>query len=233
MIGGLVVCSSFSWVHQCRYIVPLAVPISVLTAGVFASTWVTSKPYVRGMLLLIATFVLVQFVFVNFTAYPIRFPGWLNRVVKKLGNFNTPFDNYQSIAMRPNAEADWGELWAISRVERESQGKRTTLLIMPHLDVVNQSTYFYLAQTRKDNLDVLSSRVCVVVADSVIFNQPFAQAVDWYILKTGEQGRQLADAASERAYDRWCTYVRTSPSFELKDVKKLPDQSVLELFHKK
>ncbi len=232
MIGGLVICSSFSWVHQCRYVVPLAVPIAIFTAGAFATAWQTEKLYIRAVLLLIGTIAILQFVFVGFTAYPIRFPGWLNRIVKKVGNFNNPFDNYQSIAMRPCPEADWGEVWALSIIERESQGKHKTLLIMPHLDVVNQSTYMYLAQTRKDNIEVLTGRVCVVVADSVNFNQPFAQAVDWYILKTGDQGRVLADAASKEAYDRWCTFVQTSPRFKFRDMKKLPDQSILEVFER-
>jgi hypothetical protein len=205
--------------------------MAIFTGCMFAKYWEKNKLFVRASLVLVGLIAFLQFVYINFTPYPVHLPGWLNRTIKRIGNFPT-YDNYQGMSKHPMPEADWGTIWALTIIERASAGQHTSLVIMPHLDVVNDSTYYYFAQTRKDNVQVSSSRVCVVVADSVTFNKEYAQNVDWYILKTGNQGRVLADQASKDAYAQWCTFIRTSARFKRRDCKKLPDGSLLELFER-
>jgi hypothetical protein len=106
------------------------------------------------------------------------------------------------------------------------------MMVMPDRDVITASTYNYLVHVREDNIRVIDARANAALGDRVTFNPELAGAIDWYILCTGDQGRNLIDSASVDAYDRWCKFVRSSKYFKLNGTKKLPDGTVLLVYRR-
>jgi 4-amino-4-deoxy-L-arabinose transferase-like glycosyltransferase len=230
-VSAIIICSAFRWLHSSRYIVPITIPVAILTAHLFAEMWTSHKIIQRTMLFGIALIAISQFVYFGFTPYPLRLPKPLNKFLRVVsGNWDRFHYEHQGVSLHPLPYADWRALWVISLVEHLSDHSPTTLIVMPDSDTVGCSTYVYLTAIRKDGIKMLDCRNLAVQADIVRFDASQAATVDWYVLKTGDQGRQLADSASAAAYDQWCRFVRSSGKFSLFTSKSLPDGSILQLY---
>jgi len=240
IISGLFIASGFRWMHQFRYIVPLAIPVAVLTADMFAQAWLSRRIFLRLALLAVAFIALIQFTYSAFTPYPIQFLSWLNRTMMSMG-LQTEQDisdtNEQGMSLHPLPSADWGASWVLSAVggKNENNGKPPSLLVMPNTESVNCSTYIYLTNLQYGNADCIEFKNCrnyTVAGDDVRFYPDIAKEIDWYVLKTGDQGVRLANASSTANYNEWCQFVRESKHFKLVKSRLLPDKSNLEIYRR-
>jgi 4-amino-4-deoxy-L-arabinose transferase-like glycosyltransferase len=232
-VCGVVLASSFRWQHQYRYITPAAIPLAIITAELFANCWLARIWWQRCLLVFVISLAVLQFLYTSFSQYPLRMPSWLYRVAENLFNpGRSKLTNCQGISLRPLPPADWGTLWSLSVIEQGIGRNATSVMIMPASDTVEISTFLYLAFVRGDPIQFLTCRKYAVLGDRVKFDPNYAASADWYVLKTGDQGRQMIDVESDRAYARWCNFVRSSKSFHLIGTKVLPDRSLLQIYHK-
>jgi hypothetical protein len=228
VLAGILIASSFRWLHQDRYIFPACIPISILTAEMFGRAWFSGRASLRSLVLIAAACAFLQFLYVGFMPYPIRSPLWFSKCMSAMGASRRA--NSQGISSHPLPQEDWGALWALAIIERARSDHQILMMVMPDRDVITSSTYNYLVHTREDNIRVVEGRANAALGDRVTFNPELAGAIDWYILCIGDQGRNLIDSASVDAYDRWCEFVRSSKYFKLKGTKKLPDGTVLLVY---
>ena len=235
-LGSIVLASAFRWPHQFRYIVPAAAPIAILTVSMFARLWFTRRFVWRAALLAILGIALMQFVYDGFSPYPVHLPGWVSKVMKIVAeDFKTDKQdhNVQGVSRYPWPEQDWGVIWVLSNVERESGGKPTSLLVLPSSESVNCSFYCYMTRARRDGIEIGTLRQLTELGDQVCFEPQKAIYYQWCVLKTNDQGRQFYDANSKADYDRWCQFIRARKAYDLFATKLLPDGSIMQLYRRK
>ncbi len=235
IVFSIFIASAFRWPHQFRYIVPVAVPMSVLTANMFSRAWMTGRLIWRASLVTVLCIALMQFVRDGFTPYPIHLPGWASEFMNVFaGNSRTINQgrNLQGVSRYPLPDIDWGVKWVLSNIEEESGGKPTSLLVMPSTDSVNCSFYCYMVKARKDGVEVAMPRQLTELGDQVCFDPKRAIWYQWCLLKTGDQGREFYDAESKAAYDKWCKFIRYLKVYQLFKTKLLPDGSVMQLYRR-
>ena len=233
LVFALLIASIFRWPHQYRYITPVAIPIAVLTSGMFAHVWLEQKKVLRLGLLIIAVVSFVQFIYTSFSPYPITLPSWINAIVQMSGeNFKTHsfIGQLPGASVSPISDSNSSIFWSLSKIELAGSGAPTSLMVMPSTNPINCSAYYYLTKLRKDNIEVASPRQNTELGDKVSFNSQRAQWYKWYILKTGDQGKALCDNESAIEYAKWLQFVHTSGLYKLFDKKTLPDSSILELY---
>lgn len=233
IVFAILAASAFRWPHQFRYIVPVAIPISALTAGLFANLWSTGKILPRLALLTLGTVAVLQLTFEAFGPYPLLFPDWTKtflQITHEEFKTRSSMAQMPGVSVSPLPQSDSGILWSLSNIETKTVGKPTYLMIMPNADPINCSPFYYLTKIRKDNIEVASPREHTELGDKVSFNRDKAAYYEWYILKTGDQGLPLYDADSSAAYVKWLAFVHSSGLYKLVNKKALPDGSTLELY---
>jgi 4-amino-4-deoxy-L-arabinose transferase-like glycosyltransferase len=236
VISGIVLCSSFRWVHAYRYAIPVTVVMAVITAEMCTAMWSRHHLWLRSAIIAIGLFAFVRLVYLSFTPYPVRLPAWLDHCLT-LAQVDVPVRHYlnqvRGITLRPTPDEDWGVKWALSIIERSSRFQSPCLMVVPSTDTITSSPYCYLSKLYNDKLGMVDCREYTVLGDRVRYNPILANLIEWYVLTTGDQGRPLIDSASKAAYDRWCAFVRTSGHCELRGSKRLPDGSLLQLYQLK
>jgi len=248
IIFSICLASVFRWPHQLRYIVPAAIPIAILTSDMFASLWekkLWSKKELalQAILILILSISIFQLLYSAFIPYPLALPQSLLKPADKVMTFlgvsnliTNENHNPQGISFLPLPRADWGAFWVLSIIAKESHGKSTKLMIMPNTDTVSCSPYIYLEKLNNqhiNNIMCLNGRDYTVNGDLVHFDPTYARTINWYVLKTGQQGIPLSDQASKEAYAQWHEFVRSSGEFRLAGKRQLPDNSLLELYRRR
>jgi len=236
-LGGILIASNFRWWHSFRYIVPAAIPMAIVSADMFARAWSTRLVALRIAAVALGFVAVFQFIYAAFTPYPLRLPDWISKTIAshswgldlpdELGPNNL---NADGPSFRPLPYADWGTSWVLSTIKEKTIGKAPSMIIMPNSESVNVSTYVYLAHVKMISIAFVNCREFTTSGDTLQFDRKRAQAIDWYVLKTGDQGLVFSDKASAAQYDQWCQYVRLSKIFQLVGTKLLPDGSTLQLY---
>ncbi len=233
IIFALLLASAFRWPHQFRYIIPVAVPISILTAGLFAKLWFTRASLPRLILFALGATAFLQITYEAFSPYPLCLPTWTKAIMQfTCEEFKTKSIVAQmpGVSISPLPKSDWGILSSLLSIESASMGNPTTLMIMPNANPINCSPFYYLTKIRKDNIEVASPREHTELGDKVRFNYAIAMWYKWYILKTGDQGLPFCDTKSAAAYDKWLRFVHSSGLYKLVNQKLLSDGSTLQLY---
>lgn len=241
MVATVLICS-FRWLHSVRYLLPAAIPIAILTAGMISTAWSVGGLKLRCAIALFTGITFIQFVYTQFNPYPLRLPNLINRMAMLIGAHNK-YDpdgatDPAGLTLYPQPLEDWGADSVLSIMERSSNlnrnligsGQPVSLVVMPNSVNVSISNYIYNAKARNDIVRAVDSRQYTVMGDRITFDPQRADSIDWYVLKTGNQGRLTTDAASNQAYLQWCNHIRTSKHFDLKGQRLLPDGSLLQLY---
>lgn len=244
-VVAIVLICTFRWLHSARYLLPAAIPIAILTAGMISNAWSAGGTKLRSTNALLGLVIIFQSAYTHFTPYPITLPKTINRIAELIGARNKyerdGATNPAGLKLFPQAYEDWGADAVLSTMERFSNlnpnllgaGQPVTLVVMPNSLNVTISNYIYAAKIRNDIVRAVDSRQYTVMGDRITFDPKQADSIDWYVLKTGDQGRLTTDSASNQAYYQWCNYIRTSKHFEQFSNRQLPDGSALELYRNK
>ncbi len=234
---AMLICSSFRWLHQPRYIAPLAIPVAIIMADFIIDQWHRKILLVRPILAALVLLAMSQAFIMAYSPNPIKFPTGINKIIcsspvlKRLG-YNHSDTSAMGLSMYPLPEADWGMQWTLDEIEK-SGSKYQTLMVMPNSDSVGASTLTYLIKTKGYHVNLKCCREYSVAGDLITFNKDTAtEAASWYLLKSGHQGQKIADQQNQKAYDLWCSFIRQSPDFRLYAEKSLPDGSTLSLYRK-
>ena len=234
IIFAIITASLFRWPHQFRYILPLIVPISALTAGFLALMWHSKKNIARFCIVLITTLAIMQIIFEAFGPYPFSFPDWANQILQLTHEeFKTKsyIGQMPGLSVSPFQKNDLSIDWCLSKIETKSK-KPTYLMIMPNADPLNCSSFYYLTKIRKDNIEVGSPREHTELGDKVHFDVDKALWYQWYILKTGDQGLAFCDTKSAIDYSNWLKFVSFSGKYKLLATKNLVNGDTIELYKK-
>jgi hypothetical protein len=233
--GSIITASAFHWPHQYRYIVPAAAPIAVLTAQMFAQMWQSRRFAWQAALVLIVLTGLLQLIYDAWSPYPLCLPNWTKAIMQAVGeDFKMHLNSLEvpGVSVHPLPDCDWGTSWVLSTIETYKGGQSTTLMIMPGCDEINCSSYYYLTKISKDGIEVASPRQHTELGDQVRFDPKLAAWYEWYVLKTGNQGRKMYNLDSKVAYDQWCDFARNAKLYKRVKTKLLPDGSTMELYRK-
>jgi hypothetical protein len=123
-------------------------------------------------------------------------------------------DNY------PYLGTKWPHDQVIEVINQTSPYLHSTLGVLPSTAAVNQHNFsFYGAQFE---FPVTGRQVGVRKAEV----QPDANSLDWFVTKTGEQG------SVPEAQEVIVELIKNDPNFTLQDSWTLPDESVLNLYHR-
>jgi len=235
LLVGILVCSSFRWVHQARYIAPISAITAILSADVLGQAWLSRKLLPRALCALVFGLAALQFLIMGFAPYPIQLPDWLEKLSKKsVVGYGQPraVRGAMGVSFYPIPPQDWGMVWTLSTIERMSQGREQIIGALPNSDAFGSAPLTYLILSRGYSSPLIPCRKYTVGGDLVVFDPDFVtKAADWYVLKTGDQGREFVDQKSSIAYRRWCEFVRSSSQFYLFATKSLPDGGILQLYH--
>ncbi len=235
IIFALFTASAFRWPHQFRYIVPVTIPIAAITSKLFSELWTSKKITPRFLLGTIIVLSFVQFVYEDFSPFPIRLPTWMNISMNNIGErFKVRLCNPQNpgVSVNPLPDYDTGIMWSLEKIETASVGKSTSLMIMPNANPINCSPFYYLAEIRNNKIVIGSPREHTELGDKVNFDRTKALWYEWYLLKSGDQGLPLCDTDSSIAYSKWLNFVLHSHFFDLVESKSLPDGSSLGLYRR-
>jgi hypothetical protein len=104
------------------------------------------------------------------------------------------------------------------------------------LNVVPNTKFFNVETLKQIDLGSVkptTSRVYIKNRDVVKFTEASALWFDWYLLKSGDQGIQLADDASRRAYAQLQGFIAHGGHYELTSEFLLPNKDVLSLYKRK
>ena len=235
IICSIIAASAFRWPHQFRYIVPVVAPMAILTTQMFAQMWQSHRTTWRLALATIIFIGILQFIYDAWCPYPLHSPAWTKIIMQALGEdfkMHVGLPEVSGVSVNPLPENDWGTVWALLAIEASGGRRPTSLMIVPGCDEINCSSYYYLTKVNNNGIEVATPRQHTETGDLVQFDPKLATWYEWYILKTGNQGRQMYNSASMAAYSQWCEFVRNKKLYMLVKTKLLPDGSTMELYRK-
>ena len=217
---------------EARYIMPALLSPALETALLLAAWWQSGaygKP-LRLAALLTLVLALTQYLLLNFSPYPIKMPESLVNMAKTLTRCETDLVG-PGFAPVPAGDP-WGQEWLIEHIRTYEKGGKCTLNMLPstkELSVHTMTVAFLLANYP---ISISTFRRFTLNGDVFTCTQGDIDYFDWYLVKDGFNGKNLADQESEKAYKALETLLATSPSFKLIGQKTLPDSSTIKLYRR-
>lgn len=217
---------------EARYIMPALLSPALESALLLAGWW-QAGAYGKPLKLAGAlTFLLClgQYFLLNFSPYPIKMPEKLVKMARGLSLCETELVG-PSFAPVPPGDP-WGQEWLIEQIRSYEKGSKCTLNMLPstkELSVHTMTVAFLLADYP---ISISTFRRFTLNGDVFTCTAGDIDYFDWYLVKDGFNGKNLADAASEKAYKDLETLLATNPSFNFIAQKILPDQSTVKLYRR-
>lgn len=129
----------------------------------------------------------------------------------------------------PNHSNDWRH-WLKDKLDHPPVPGYKWVNVLPNTQVFN---VLALKEIDLANAKATTSRSFTKDGDKFEFSPETAQHFDWYLVKSGDQGFKLADAASRRAYSQLQEFVQHSGKYQKAGEFTLPDKEVLTLYARK
>lgn len=239
-VGGMCIISLITWTAPLdRYQAPALIAPAIVTAVAAITLWqgpskqLALKIAKRIFVGLVALTIALQYLSYNFMPYPLDLGTSLASIATRLGVSVRLYRNELIVNDSPRPAKDWGQVWTLKRIRQVDGDAPVWLNILPCNADTNVHTYEVVALRIKSKTKPTTSRIWTLLGDKVEFSEKTAQYYQWYLLTDGNQGNQLLDPASVKAYAQIQEYVAKSGKFELRDSFKLPDQSTIKLYRQK
>ncbi|MBI5174266.1 MAG: hypothetical protein HY986_15390, partial [Candidatus Melainabacteria bacterium] len=197
------------------------------------AAWWQSGAYgkaLRMAALLTLGLALAQYLLLNFSPYPIKLPDKLVNLAKTLTRCETDLVG-PGFAPVPAGDP-WGQEWLIEQIRTYENGGKCTLNMLPstkELSVHTMTVAFLLANYP---ISISTFRRFTLNGDVFACTQGDIDYFDWYLVKDGFNGKNLADESSEKTYKDLEKLLAASPSFKLVARKVLPDKSTVKLYRR-
>lgn len=232
-IGGFVcMCFVAASRAEMRYVVPLAISMSLISAIYLAALFRSKHAALRFGAAGVMAVAAVQYLVYNFMPYPLPLPfarsGSDIRVIKEY--IQTPLkEGLVAPPSNPLPPGDrWGQVWVIDQIVAGGGGN---LNILPSTAEISVHTLEVVAAYRKAAIDISTFRRFTLNGDDVQFDDNAISYYRWYLLKSGQQtGFKFSGEASAANYARLTGIIETSGRFESMGKRTLPDGSELKLY---
>ncbi len=230
--GGFVcMCLVAASRAEIRYIVPLAISTALITALYLAGLWRSKRAALRVAVAAVMAVAALQYLFYNFTPYPLALPFISATQAKTLKEYvQTPLK--EGLVAPPSnplpAGDQWGQEWVIDQIVAGGGGN---LNILPSVAEISVHTLEVAAAYKKAPIDISTFRKFTLNGDEVRYDDKMINYYRWYLLKSGQQtGFKFAAGDNEDSYRRLGDIIETSGRFELIGERQLPDSSKLKLY---
>jgi hypothetical protein len=231
-VGGVVLLSCLTWTFPLDRYASTALIACAAISGLGVSQLVGANQIPRlasvSLLILLAAAVCLQDLSFAFSPYPLR----QLRLAGLAPIFDVSLREFRGVTITGSCPlvADWGQGWAIDAIDSTDRNKPFWLNILPSSGIYNPHTFQLIARERGSSIKPTTSRGWTITGDQVKFSPDSALWYQWYLLKTGAQGNQLADADSEKAYRQLTDFVTNSGRFHLVAQRPVPDGSTIALY---
>jgi len=239
-VAGMGIISVITWTAPLdRYEAPALIAPAIITALAAVALWqgrkhnLIIKVISRVIVCFAAILVFLQYITFNFAPYPLDLGPALNSLPKKLRVSIRLYRDDLVTNDSPRPPQDWGQAWALKRIEQVDGDASVWLNILPCTPDLNAHTFEVVGCRIRSKIKPTTSRIWTLLGDRVEFSEKTARYYHWYLISDGPQGNKLLDQSSINAYKEIHNYVTTSSNFEFVDRFTLPDNSLLKLYRQK
>lgn len=238
--GGMCIISLITWTAPLdRYQAPALIAPAVVTAVAAVSLWqglsnqLALKTAGRLFVALAGLTIALQYLSYNFMPYPLNLGASLASIANKLGVSVRLYRDELVVNDSPRPAQDWGQVWTLERIRQIDGEAPVWLNILPCTPDTNAHTFEVVAHRIRSKAKPTTSRIWTLLGDKVEFSEKTAQYYQWYLISDGNQGNQLLDQASIKAYADFHDFVTKSGKFTLIDSFRLPNQLTIKLYRQK
>ncbi len=232
-LGGItIMCLIAASRPELRYIAPVCISASLVSALALSLLWRSGKLVCRVVVCFFVSATLLQYLVFNYSPYPVSLPAAFASSCKAFIQGPLP-EGAVDPPSNPLPPGDlWAQEWVVDTVYAADRGAR--LNVLPSIAEISVHTLEVVALYRKCPFDISTFRRFTLGGDIVVFNQQAIDYYNWYVIKSGSQsGFKFADSISEGNYNRIQYYVEHSGVFSLVGQRPLPDGSVLSLYRRR
>lgn len=225
---------------EARYILPALIWPALFSAVILEALWLGKlrqegekgeKQYAVPNTVMSAIFVVIfQYTVVNFCPYPIGMDlATMNSIKASVGIV----DELVGPPYSPVPPGDpYGQEWLIKTIcaNETDKNKRLTLNLLPSTKELSVHTLTVAFLQRSREILISTFRRFTLHGDVFRYSQQEEDYYDWYLTKTGFNGKNLLDKESEDTYKALENDLQDKRKFALVDQRKIADGSVVSLY---
>lgn len=152
----------------------------------------------------------------------------ISPVLKLLG-----LDEFGLVLGYDRAGDPWKQRWIFQQIAAVEKHRWVWLNVLPSSKEFDQGSMVYVGQEEKSHAIPITWRTTMPdMSDSFKYSEGAFNIIDWFLLKTGDQGSPIRDPESKLNYDKTIERIEKGGDYQLKAETQLPDGSFLRLYRK-
>lgn len=177
----------------------------------------------------ICTLAFLQFVFLNFSPYPLNIGASALAAIKQLAAVSGEIVGPPMAPMPPGDP--WGQDWIFSTIGDGKNGYLPTVNLFPSTRELSVHTLTIAALSANSPATVSTFRRFTLNGDVFEFTAKDMDYYSWFVFKTGYQGKNFVDQTSAKKYEEaQALVVNDTRNFALAGTRKLEDGSILSIY---
>jgi hypothetical protein len=177
----------------------------------------------------VATLTLLQFVLLNFCPYPLNIGATALDTVKRLAAVSGEIVGPPMAPMPPGDP--WGQDWIFSTIRDATSDYLPTVNLFPSTRELSVHTLTIAALSVNSPATISTFRRFTLNGDVFEYSAKDMDYYNWFVFKTGYQGKNFIDKNNERNYiEAQSRIVTDKRHFWLIGTRKLEDKSMLSIY---